>query len=78
MRIIVNHDASGRIRSVTSFDAPSGVTLQLRPAPGDSVSEIDGHGLAAKPDERALRDFARTHTVVDPIARRTVVQKVRK
>jgi hypothetical protein len=75
MRVFANYDASGRIRSLTAFNAPQGVSLALSPKLGEFVAEVDGHGLTGMPTENQLRDLARTHTIAQPIARCTLVKK---
>jgi hypothetical protein len=56
MRLFAHHDVDGKIRSLTWFNAPEGVSIMLTPAPGELVSEIEGHKLTGTvPSEKALR-----------------------
>ena len=68
MKLIANYDASGKIHSLTSFNAPSGVSLMLMPRPGHLVAEVEGHGLTGSPGEKELRNLAGTHTIASPVA----------
>jgi hypothetical protein len=78
MRLFVNHDVDGNIRSVTWFDAPEGISIMLMPSPGEVVSEIEGHKLTgAAPSEKALRAIAKNYKIVEPLARRTLTKKKR-
>jgi hypothetical protein len=78
MKLCANYDVSGRIRSLTWFDAPDGVSLMLRPPPGQLVTEIEGHGLtAAAPDENALRDLAKNYILEAAFPRNTLRKKPR-
>src|SRR5881275_1788637 len=55
MRLFAHHDVDGKIRSLTWFDAPEGVSIMLTPGPGELVAEIEGHKLTGKaPNEEAL------------------------
>jgi hypothetical protein len=75
MRVFANYDVSGKIRSLTWFNAPKGVSLALSPQPGELVAEVDGHGLTGVPTDRQLRDLAQTHAVAQPVTRCTLVKK---
>ena len=39
MKLFAHYDTSGKIRSLTWFEAPEGVSLMLTPRPGEQVSE---------------------------------------
>jgi hypothetical protein len=78
MRLFAHHDLDGRIRSLTWFDAPEGISIVLTPAPGELVSEIDGHNLTeTAPSEKALRDIAKNYKIAEPLARRSLTKKKR-
>ncbi len=77
MKLFAHYDVSGKIRSLTWVDAPPGVSLMLTPRLGEQVAEIDGHHLTGgRPDEKTLRDIAKSHVIPEPIARRTLAKKV--
>lgn len=68
MKLFADHDASGKIHSLTWFNAPAGVSLMLTPQPGHLVAEVEGHNLGNQiPSEQTLRDIARTSTISKPI-----------
>lgn len=76
MRLFAHYDVSGKIHSVTWFNAPQGVTLMLTPRPGELVAEVEGHNLTgAMPSEKTLRDLAKSHTIEAPVARCTLRRK---
>ncbi|MGI8482610.1 MAG: hypothetical protein ACR2MF_11240 [Chthoniobacterales bacterium] len=78
MRLFAHHDADGKIRSLTWFNAPEGVSIMLTPGPGELVAEIEGHKLTGTvPSEKALRDIAKTYKVTEPLARRGLTKKKR-
>ena len=41
MRLFAHHDLDGKIRSLTWFDAPEGISIMLTPGPGELVAEIE-------------------------------------
>jgi len=68
MRLFANYDVSGKIRSLTCFNAPQGVSLMLAPAPGHLAGELEGHDLGAQmPSETTLRDLAKNNTIAVPV-----------
>ena len=76
MRLFAHYDVSGRIHSVTWFNAPQGVSLMLTPRPGELVAEVEGHNLTGSmPSEKALRDIARSYTIAVPLTRCTLAKK---
>lgn len=76
MKVFANYDVTGKIRSVTWFNAPQGVSLMLTPSPGELVSEIEGHGLSGSlPSEGTLRELANSYVVAAPLARRALSKK---
>jgi hypothetical protein len=78
MRLFAHHDVDGKIRSLTWFNAPEGVSIMLTPAPGELVSEIEGHKLTGTvPSEKELRDIAKDYKIAEPLARRTLKKKKR-
>ena len=78
MRLFAHHDADGKIRSLTWFDAPEGISVMLTPGPGELVAEIEGHKLTGTvPSEKALRDIAKIYKIAEPLARRTLRKKKR-
>jgi hypothetical protein len=78
MRLFANHDVDGKIRSLTWFDAPEGVSIMLTPGPGELVAEIEGHKLTGTaPNEKALRSIAKNYIIAEPLARRTLTKKKR-
>jgi hypothetical protein len=78
MRLFAHHDVDGKIRSLTWFNAPEGVSIMLTPGPGELVAEIEGHKLTGTvPSEKALRDIAKNYKIAEPLARRTLTKKKR-
>lgn len=76
MRLFAHYDLSGKIHSVTWFNAPQGVSLMLTPRPGELVAEVEGHNLTGSvPSEKTLRDIAKGHTIATPITRATLSKK---
>ena len=68
MKLFADHDASGKIHSLTWFNAPAGVSLMLTLQPGHLVAEVEGHNLGNQiPSEQTLRDIAKTSTISTPI-----------
>lgn len=67
MKLCANYDVSGKICSVTWFNAPDGVSLMLTPRPGELVTEVQGHDLTGEmPDEQTLRNLAKSYTIEEP------------
>lgn len=78
MKLFANYDVDGKIRSLTWFDAPEGVSVMLTPGPGEFVAEVEGHKLTgAMPSEKALRDIAKNYTIAEPLTRRALKKKQR-
>jgi hypothetical protein len=78
MKLFANYDVDGKIRSLTWFEAPEGVSVMLTPGPGELVTEVEGHKLPeGMPSERALRDIAKNYTIEEPLTRRTLKKKKR-
>jgi hypothetical protein len=76
MRLFAHYDESGRIHSLTWFNAPHGISLMLTPRPGEFVSEVEDHNLTGNmPSEKILRDIANNHTIAAPITRCKLVKK---
>ena len=76
MRLFAHYDESGKIRSLTWFNAPQGVSLMLTPRPGELVTEVEDHNLAGSmPSEKTLREIAKNHTIAAPITRCTLEKK---
>jgi len=76
MRLFAHYDASGKIHSLTWFNAPQGVSLMLTPRPGELVAEVEGHNLAdSMPNEKTLRDIANSHVIAAPLSRCTLAKK---
>ena len=73
MKLCAHYDVSGKISSVTWFNAPDGVSLMLAPPPGELVTEIQGHDLTGNmPNEKILRNLARNYTIAEPLRRNTL------
>lgn len=48
----------------------------LTPRPGELVAEVDGHQLTGDlPDEKMLRDIAKSHAIAAPVIRCTLAKK---
>ena len=76
MRLFAHFDESGKIHSVTWFNAPQGVSVMLTPRPGELVAEVEGHNLTGGvPSEKTLRDIAKNHTITTPHTRVKLVKK---
>ncbi len=76
MKLFAHYDVSGRIHSLTWFNAPKGVSLMLTPSPGELVAEVEGHNVAGSmPSEKTLRDIAKGHTIAAPLTRCTLTKK---
>jgi hypothetical protein len=76
VKLFAHYDISGRIHSITWFNAPQGVSLMLTPRPGELVAEVEGHKLTESvPSEKMLREIATNHTISEPRARCTLVKK---
>ena len=76
MRLFAHYDETGRIHSLTCFNAPHGVSLMPTPRPGEFVSEVEDHNLAdSMPSEKMLRDIASNHTVAAPTTRCKLTKK---
>ena len=73
MRLFVHHDAAGRIRSATWFDAPANAGMMLATGPGEFVAEVEGHRLKAEASQQAVRKTIRGMVVGTPAARATLV-----
>ena len=70
MKLFAHYDASGTIRSLTWYNAPQGVSLTLTPRPGETVTEVEGHGLTAEmPTEQKMREIAKNSSIEAPAAR---------
>jgi len=67
MKLFANYDASGKIHSVTWYNAPEGITLSLTPAHGEFVSEIQGQELKGVPTEQTLRNLITSHAIAAPV-----------
>jgi hypothetical protein len=78
MRLFAHYDESGRIHSLTWFNAPQGVSLMLTPRQGELVTEVEDHNLAGSmPSEKTLRDIAKSNTIVAPLTRSRLKKKHR-
>jgi hypothetical protein len=78
MRLFAHYNVDGKIRSLTWFNAPEGVSIMLTPGPGELVAEIEGHKLTGPvPSEKALRSIAKNYQIAEPFARRTLTKKKR-
>jgi hypothetical protein len=67
MRLFANYDVSGKIKSLTCFNAPQGVSLTLTPRVGEFVAEVEGHNLTGDmPSVKTLRDIANSHVIETP------------
>lgn len=76
MKLFAHYDQSGKIHSLTWFNAPQGVSLMLTPRPGELVAEVEGHNLTTQiPTEKALRDIAKGNTIAAPLARCKLAKK---
>lgn len=76
MRLLAHYDVSGRIHSVTWFNAPHGVSLMLTPRSGELVAEVEGHNLTGgAPSEKTLRDIVKGHTIAAPLPRCKLARK---
>jgi len=76
MRLFAHYDVSGKIHSVTWFNAPKGVSLMLTPRPGELVAEVEGHNLTGTmPTEKTLRDIAKGHTIAAPLTHCRLAKK---
>jgi len=76
MKLFAHYDVSGKIRSVTWFNAPDDISLMLTPRPGELVTEIQGHNLTGSmPSETTLRDLAKSHTIAAPLPRNTLTKR---
>ena len=76
MRLFAHYELSGKIHSVTWFNAPQGVSLMLTPRPGELVAEVEGHNLrGSMPNEKTLRDIASSHVIAAPVTRCTLAKK---
>lgn len=76
MRLFAHYDVSGRIHSLTWFNAPKGVSLMLTPRPGELVAEVEGHKLTGSlPSEKTLRDIAKGQMIAAPLTRCTLTKK---
>jgi len=75
VRLFAHYDESGKIHSVTWFNAPKGISLMLTPRPGELVAEVEDHNLTDRvPSEKTLRDIAKAYTIA-PLARCKLVKK---
>lgn len=76
MRLFAHYDESGKIYSLTWFNAPQGVSLTLTPHVGHLVTEIENHNLTGTvPSEKTLRDIAKSNAIAAPITRHTLTKK---
>jgi len=76
MRVFAHFDVSGKIHSVTWFNAPQGVSLMLTPGPGELVTEVEDHKLTGGvPSEKTLRDIAKGYTIAEPSTRSKLARK---
>ena len=75
MKLLANYDASGKIHSVTWYNAPEGITLTLTPAHGEFVSEIQGHDLKGVPTEQTLRNLITSHAIAAPLPQSKLTKK---
>ena len=75
MRLFAHYDVSGRIHSMTWFNAPQGVSVMLTPSPGELVAEVEGYKLTSVPSEKTLRDLAKNYTIAAPLPRCTLAKK---
>ena len=76
MKVFAHYDESGKIHSLTWFNAPKGISVMLAPRPGQLVAEIEGHNLTDRvPSEKTLRDITKNYTIAEPVARRKLVKK---
>jgi hypothetical protein len=76
VRLFAHYDESGKIHSVTWFNAPKGISVMLTPRPGELVAEVENHSLTDRvPSEKTLRDIAKGHTIATPLARCKLAKK---
>jgi hypothetical protein len=79
MKLFAHFDTSGKIHSLTSVNAPDGISLMLTPSVGRLVAEVEGHGLGERElNEKALRELAKSHIIAEPLRRYTLVKKGKK